>query len=51
MKAYVERVYTPEDKVKGRLFLDVVVAEGTAVFQLFTSKYQALLVWGDAVHA
>jgi len=30
------------------LLLDVVVGEGTAVFELLASKYQALLVRGDA---
>lgn len=32
----------------GAFLLDVVVAEGTAVFQLFAAEDQALLVWGDA---
>ena len=35
-------------QVKGRLLLDVVVAEGTAIFQLLSSENESLLVWGDA---
>jgi len=38
-----------EDQVKGRLLLDVVVGEGSAVFELLTSEDEALLVWGDAL--
>ena len=30
------------------LFLDVVIAEGPTVFQLFTSEDQPLLIWGNA---
>lgn len=29
-------------------FLDVVVREGTAILQLFTSKNQSLLIWGNS---
>jgi len=36
-----------EDEMKGRLLLDVVVAEGSAVFKLLASEDQALLVWWD----
>ena len=32
-----------EDKVKGRLLLDIVVGEGAAVFKLFAGKDEALL--------
>ena len=37
-----------KDQVQSRLLLDVVVAQGTTVFQLFTSKDQTLLVWWNA---
>merc|ERR1712170_287522 len=37
-----------EYQVQSRLLLDVVVREGTAIFKLFTSKDQPLLVWGNA---
>ena len=37
-----------KDQVQGRLLLDVVVAQSTTVFQLFTSKDQTLLVWWNA---
>ena len=34
--------------MEGRLLLDVVVAEGSAVFKLLSSEDEALLIWGDA---
>ncbi len=34
--------------MEGRLFLDVVVGEGAAVFELLAGEDQALLVWWDA---
>jgi len=34
--------------VKGRLFLNVVIREGTAVFELFAGENESLLVWGDS---
>ena len=37
-----------KDQVKGRLFLDVVVTEGTTIFQLLASKDQTLLIWWNA---
>ncbi|KAF7650041.1 hypothetical protein LDENG_00131340, partial [Lucifuga dentata] len=37
-----------QNKMEGRLFLDVVVGEGAAIFKLLTSKDQTLLVWRDA---
>merc|ERR1719148_306048 len=33
-----------KNKMKSRLFLDVVIGESTAIFQLFTSENQSLLV-------
>ena len=38
-----------KDEMEGRLFLDVVVGEGTAVFELLASEDQALLVGWDAL--
>jgi len=38
-----------ENKVECGLFLDVVVGQGSAVFQLFSCKDQPLLVWGDSL--
>merc|ERR1712209_114776 len=35
--------------MQGALLLDVVVREGSSVFQLLSSKDQSLLVWGDAL--
>merc|ERR1712223_1823201 len=35
--------------MQSRLLLDVVVREGTAIFKLFASKDQPLLVWGNAL--
>jgi hypothetical protein len=36
-----------KDQVESGLFLDVVVGEGSAVFELFTGKDKSLLIWGD----
>merc|ERR1712180_522344 len=38
----------PQDKVKCRLLLDVVVRQSPTILQLFTSKDQPLLVWRDS---
>jgi hypothetical protein len=38
----------PEDEVQSGLLLDVVVGEGAAVFKLFASKDEALLIGRDA---
>ena len=38
-----------ENKVEGRLLLDVVIGQGTAILQLLASEDQALLVWGNAL--
>merc|ERR550519_1417309 len=38
-----------EDQMEGGLFLDVIVGQGASVFQLFPSKDQPLLVWGDSL--
>jgi hypothetical protein len=37
-----------KDQVKGGFFLDVVVGEGSSVFELFTGEDQSLLVWRDS---
>jgi len=31
--------------MKGRLLLDIIVREGTTIFELFTGENQTLLVW------
>jgi len=36
-----------EDQVKGRFLLDVVIGEGSAVFELLTSEDKSLLIWWD----
>ena len=36
-----------EHQVKGRLLLNVVVAEGAAVFELLTGENKTLLIWGN----
>merc|ERR1712025_1555613 len=46
-----KNLHTPtktENQMQSGLLLDVVVREGTAIFKLFTSKDQPLLVWGNA---
>ncbi|KAG8122575.1 hypothetical protein E2320_018060, partial [Naja naja] len=37
-----------QDKMQGGFLLDVVVREGTAIFQLLASKDQPLLIWRNA---
>ena len=37
-----------QNEVKSRFLLNVIIAERTALFQLFTSEDKALLVRGDA---
>ena len=34
-----------ENQVKGGLLLDVVVGEGSAVFELLSSEDESLLIW------
>ena len=36
-----------EDQVESWLLLDVVIGEGSAVFQLLTSEDESLLIWGN----
>mgnify|MGYP007086420070 CR=1 FL=1 len=36
-----------EDEMESRLFLDVVIAESSAVFELLSGKDESLLIWGD----
>jgi len=36
-----------ENQVEGRFLLNVVVGESTAVFELLSSKDEALLIWGN----
>jgi len=37
-----------EHKMESRFFLDVVVGESSAVFKLFSSENESLLVWWDS---
>ena len=37
-----------ENQVESGLLLDVVVGEGSAVFELLASEDETLLIWGDA---
>jgi hypothetical protein len=39
----------PQNQVQSRLLLDVVVAQGSSIFQLLTSKDKSLLVWWDTL--
>lgn len=41
--------YSPKHKVKSRLLLDVVVAEGAAILKLFAGEDQPLLVGGNTM--
>ena len=44
----LEATTKTQHQVKSRLFLDVVVAEGTTILKLLASKDETLLVWWDA---
>ena len=48
---FLQVVTTPqsEHQVQGRLLLDVVVSQGSAVLQLLASKDQSLLIRGDSL--
>ncbi len=35
--------------MEGGFLLDVVVSKGASILKLLASKYQPLLVWGDAL--
>jgi hypothetical protein len=37
-----------ENEMEGRLLLDVIVLEGSAVLELLSSEDESLLVWGDS---
>merc|ERR1712004_110787 len=37
-----------ENQMQCRLLLDVVIAQGTSIFQLLASKDQTLLIWRNA---
>merc|ERR1712226_1364280 len=37
-----------EDEMEGGLLLDVVVAEGSAVFELLSGEDESLLIWGNS---
>merc|ERR1719150_1333341 len=37
-----------QDKMESRFLLDVVVREGSSVLQLFSSKDETLLIWGNS---
>merc|ERR1719422_922740 len=37
-----------QDKMESTLLLDVVIGEGSSIFQLLSSKDQPLLVWGNS---
>jgi len=38
-----------KNEMERRFLLDVVVAEGSSIFELFTSEDQSLLVWWDTL--
>jgi len=39
----------PKNQVQSRLFLDVVVTQGSSILQLLTSEDKSLLVWWDTL--
>ena len=40
--------HAPKDEVEGRLLLDVVIAQGTTILELFAGEDEALLIWRNA---
>merc|ERR1719468_482398 len=38
-----------KNQVKSRFFLDVVVAQSTAILELFAGENQTLLIWRDSL--
>merc|ERR1719466_14893 len=39
----------PENQMQGGLFLNIIVGQGAAIFQLLASKDQPLLIWWDTL--
>jgi len=37
-----------KNQMKRRLFLDIVITQGSSIFQLLSSKYQSLLIWWNS---
>jgi len=48
LEAYSLSTSQSQDQVEGRLFLDVVVRQGSAILELLSSKDESLLIWGDS---
>ena len=48
-RKYKMNSYAPEDQVKSRLLLDVVVAQCPAILKLLASEDEALLIRGDTI--
>ena len=45
----VDTATKTEDKVEGRLLLDIVIGEGSAILELLTGEDETLLIRGDAL--
>jgi len=43
----LEATSESEDQMEGGFFLDVVVGEGSAVFELLSGEDESLLIWWD----
>ncbi len=39
----------PQNQVKGRLFLNVIIGQSTSIFKLLSGKNQSLLIWGNSL--
>ena len=48
-KGCLESSTQTEDQMKSGLLLDVVIREGTTVFQLLSGEDQTLLIWGNSL--
>lgn len=50
LRCFEPEVNTPEDQVKSRLLLDVIVAQSPAILELLAGEDKTLLVRGNAVY-
>ena len=45
---YLHPTPQPQDQMKGRLLLNVVISKGAAILQLLSSEDKPLLIWGNS---
>lgn len=50
LRCFEPEVNAPEDQVKSRLLLDVIVAQSPAILELLAGEDKTLLIRGNAVY-